>query len=540
MPEVSPSVLIIRLDAIGDALALTPLLAEFRRLTIPVDVVLSRADAGVFTARAARRAIVADFALRSSDRSNLAAIERFGRSLACKRLQPRARRDGGSGRISSWRPPSARRNSHRLYQSMGQAVQSVVGTAAAQQRGSFVRAGLDPRAPHESEVLFLLGRSLVGAGPPTHELARFARSSSTRAPEPDERVAVQVTDKWERLGIAFDRSRRDGSPRCGEASSAPAFVREPNPAYAQRVGEATALHRQLLRRDRSVEECHRRSAGDRHSGFGGAPCRRHGGNARRRGLSAPARLCVASRTLGALGRAASHRSRRSGLARARRRRARATPRPPRARCPPRRVSRGRNGPANQSRDRAAPTLANAGNWKVRSRSTKQARSTPSGRLRQERCVADRSARDACTPLPVSQRSRTGRKRRQEPIERGVARLRAVQVETRMERVGNGEFHERERGAPQGARLVPAQAIRANRDRKGDQHVPGPGSGVVRSERNTSSAFAKRAPRQAAPRRATSSRPERQEEQRHEMNSRKPRRDDEFRPARSRASAGFQA
>ena len=81
MPEVSPSVLIIRLDAIGDAVALTPLLAALRRRAIAVDVVLSPANAGTFAPPAARRIVVADFDLRSSRRDTLDAIGRLGAEL---------------------------------------------------------------------------------------------------------------------------------------------------------------------------------------------------------------------------------------------------------------------------------------------------------------------------------------------------------------------------------------------------------------------------------------------------------------------------
>lgn len=238
MPEVSPSVLIIRLDAIGDALALTPLLAEFRRLAIPVDVVLSRANAGVFTARAAHRAIVADFALRSSDRSNLAAIERFGESLRANgyshalvatedssgyRLAAAVAAERRVGFINAWGKPFKALWARRLLTG-----------------GVHRRAGLDPRAPHECEVLFALGGSLVGAGPPTRELAQLRPLVIDGAPEPDERIAVQITDKWERLGIAFDRVV--AMVRRVAASGVPHLLSARTESlYAQHVAEATAL-----------------------------------------------------------------------------------------------------------------------------------------------------------------------------------------------------------------------------------------------------------------------------------------------------------
>lgn len=238
MPEVSPSVLIIRLDAIGDALALTPLLAALRRHAIPVDVVLSRANAGVFTALAARRAIIAGFALRSSDRSNLGAIERFGCSLRANGYSHAfvATEDPGGYRLAA---AVAAPNRVGFINAWGKPLKAL--WARRLLSGSVHRhAGLDPRAPHECEVLFGLGRSLVGDEAPTRELAQLRPLVIDGAPEPDERIAVQVTDKWERLGIAFNQVI--AMVRRVAASGIPHLLSARTEfAYAQRVGEATAL-----------------------------------------------------------------------------------------------------------------------------------------------------------------------------------------------------------------------------------------------------------------------------------------------------------
>ena len=81
MAQSSPSVLIIRLDAIGDALAMTPLLAALAERDISVDLVLRSVNAGIFSKRAAREVFLAPFALRSSTKENLAAIRQFGERL---------------------------------------------------------------------------------------------------------------------------------------------------------------------------------------------------------------------------------------------------------------------------------------------------------------------------------------------------------------------------------------------------------------------------------------------------------------------------
>lgn len=203
MPETSPSALLIRLDAIGDALAVTPLLAALRAQCIPVDVVLQPGNAGVFSARAVRSVVVAEFALRSSRRSNVAAIERLGATLSARgythamvatedpsgyRLALASGAPTRVGFSNAWGKPaktmwSRRFLTDRVYRS----------------------AGLDRRAPHECSVLFELGRILFGdAAEPTRDPSVLRPLVIDREPPSDGRVAVQVTDKWERLGMAFD------------------------------------------------------------------------------------------------------------------------------------------------------------------------------------------------------------------------------------------------------------------------------------------------------------------------------------------------
>jgi ADP-heptose:LPS heptosyltransferase len=238
MPKVSPLVLIIRLDAIGDALALTPLLAALRRHDVPADVVLRQVNAGVFASRAVRRIVTAEFELRSSDRSNLAGIDRLGaelRECGYSHVLVAAEDPGGyrlAGAVAApirigfadpWGKPLKALWSRRLL------------TASA-----YRSAGLDRRAPHECEVLFRLGAALVGDERPTHEIGALRPLVLEREPPPDERVAVQITDKWERLGIASEdvvallrRLAASGTPHLLSArAEAP---------YAERITLATGL-----------------------------------------------------------------------------------------------------------------------------------------------------------------------------------------------------------------------------------------------------------------------------------------------------------
>jgi ADP-heptose:LPS heptosyltransferase len=199
MPEGSPSVLIIRLDAIGDALALTPLLAAFRRHAIPVDIALRPENAGVFSSRAAPNIVEAHIALRSSARSNIAAIEALGREL---------QRRAYSHVLVATEDPAG----YRLAAAIGAAARvGFVNARGKPLKSMWARrllthpiarsAGLDPKGPHESEVLFQLGSPLLPRERPTRDLTELRPLVLEREPELDERVAIQITDKWERLGI---------------------------------------------------------------------------------------------------------------------------------------------------------------------------------------------------------------------------------------------------------------------------------------------------------------------------------------------------
>jgi ADP-heptose:LPS heptosyltransferase len=236
MPKVSPSVLIIRLDAIGDALALTPLLAALRDRAIPVDVVLRATNAAAFAPGAVREVIIAGFELRSSARSNLAAIARLGEELRMRGYSHVlvATEDPGGYRLAGavaapvrigfadpWGKPLKALWSRRLLT-----------------RAIHRSAGLDRRAPHECEVLFRLGASLAGDERPTRDLARLRPIVLEREPQPDDRVAVQITDKWRRLGIELrevvellGRIEAGGEPHLLAASS--------ESEYAEAIARAT-------------------------------------------------------------------------------------------------------------------------------------------------------------------------------------------------------------------------------------------------------------------------------------------------------------
>lgn len=200
MPQDSPSVLIIRLDAIGDALALAPLLAAFGERAIPVDLVMREVNAGIFSSRAARRVLVAPFDLRSSEGGNLEAIDAFGADLSRAGYSHVlvATEDPGGYRLAGATRAPARIGFNNGWGKPFKAL----WTRRFLTTSIYRSAGLDPKAPHECEVLFALGKPLLGDARPTRDAAVLRPLVIENEPEPGDRVVMQITDKWERLGIA--------------------------------------------------------------------------------------------------------------------------------------------------------------------------------------------------------------------------------------------------------------------------------------------------------------------------------------------------
>ncbi|HET9392259.1 MAG TPA: glycosyltransferase family 9 protein [Candidatus Rubrimentiphilum sp.] len=194
--------LIVRLDAIGDALALVPLIAALRERGASVDVVLRPANAGVFSKDAVNAVHVATFPLRDSSPEARREIARLGSELAAAHYDyaliatedlagyQLARVSGARRRIgfeNGWGKPLKTLWARLLCTS------TVHRTA-----------GLDPRAPHESQVLFSLGRDIVGGSAVPRDPTRLRPFVIDSEPAPDDRVVLQVTDKWNRMGASLD------------------------------------------------------------------------------------------------------------------------------------------------------------------------------------------------------------------------------------------------------------------------------------------------------------------------------------------------
>ena len=236
MPEVSPSVLIIRLDGIGDALALAPLLAALRRRAIPVDIVLRRSNARAFAAAAARSIVIAEFQLRSNSTTNVAGIEELGRSLRAHGYSHVlvATEDPGGYRLAGAVAAPVRIGFTNGWGKPFKSLWVRRFLSAAVYRS----AGLVRGTQHECEVLFKLGALLTADDHPTKDAAELRALVLEREPQPDERIAVQITEKWERLGIALEHVVELVRRLAASADLRLLSARAEAP-YAERVAQAT-------------------------------------------------------------------------------------------------------------------------------------------------------------------------------------------------------------------------------------------------------------------------------------------------------------
>ncbi|HZY99719.1 MAG TPA: glycosyltransferase family 9 protein [Candidatus Baltobacteraceae bacterium] len=241
MMPTSPSVLVIRLDAIGDALALVPLLDAFRERAIPTDVLLSPSNAGVFSSRAVREVIVAhEVRPRSSHgRDNRAAIARLANLLRFRAYTHVlvATEDPAGYRLARETQAPVRVGFTNLW---GKPFKTLWSRSYVNVR-VYRSAGLDPRAPHECEVLFRLGTPLLGEdATPSRDPHRLRPLVLEDEPTPDRRVAVQISDKWERLGIAF-AAVVEMVRQCSAHGELRLLSSESESAYADRIEAATAF-----------------------------------------------------------------------------------------------------------------------------------------------------------------------------------------------------------------------------------------------------------------------------------------------------------
>ena len=205
---------------------------------MPFDIVLTARNAGIFAPSAARRTVVADFALRSSAPENLAAIERLGANLREHDYTHAivATEDPGGYRLASathapdrigfadpWTKPFKALWTRRML------TQPIYRSARLR--------GFE----HECETLFRLVAPLTGDAKPSRDANELRPLVLASQPERDDRIAVQLTDKWTRLGI---RAAEVESLLRALHAAAPLRViaARDETAYAEPVAQRAGLH----------------------------------------------------------------------------------------------------------------------------------------------------------------------------------------------------------------------------------------------------------------------------------------------------------
>jgi ADP-heptose:LPS heptosyltransferase len=192
MAASSPPVLLVRLDAVGDALTLVPVIAALRRYGYGIGAVFRAPNAQVFSSRALDRVHVAG---EDSERALIEQLraEQYGAALIATekpqgyRLPYRARIPIRIGFENGWGKPLKTLWIRRMCS-----------------HTQFRTAGLDPNAPHECEVVYSLVSRIIHDPVPTRDTRLLREYVIDAEPQPDERIAFQVTDKWLRLGASFE------------------------------------------------------------------------------------------------------------------------------------------------------------------------------------------------------------------------------------------------------------------------------------------------------------------------------------------------
>ncbi len=177
--------LIVRFDAIGDALVTVPLIAALRSAGLRVGAVLTPANADVFSRVALDRVHLPGPTLADELRA-----QGYGAALI----------------------PSEEPVAYSVAKGAGipERVGFENGLLAKPFKTLWIRsqctrtvyrnASLDPRGLHECEIVFSLAHHLLGAQRAPRDPAQLRALVIDELPQRDPRVAFQVTSKWERLG----------------------------------------------------------------------------------------------------------------------------------------------------------------------------------------------------------------------------------------------------------------------------------------------------------------------------------------------------
>jgi ADP-heptose:LPS heptosyltransferase len=196
------TIVVIRVDAIGDALVTTPLIAALRENGHDVGVVLSDANAGVFDEHAipwshvleripwprhgsttqSHARTLAEMRDRTYDIALIASEEPEAYAIAREAGIPQR-----IGFHNGWQKP---------FKSLWIATQCT--------RTIYRPAVAERAREHEVETLYKLGAGFVASAAPPRDAAQLARLLLEAVPDRDTSVVVQVTPKWRASGVSDD------------------------------------------------------------------------------------------------------------------------------------------------------------------------------------------------------------------------------------------------------------------------------------------------------------------------------------------------
>ena len=225
MATIPPSVLIVRLDAVGDALTTVPLVAALRRHGMRIGAVLRPVNADVFSSRGVDRVhvarngnIVEEIRAENYDYALIPTEKPLAYQIAKAAKIPRR-----VGFENGWGKPLKSLWIRRMC------TETIFRTA-----------GLDPAAPHECEVVFKLVRHIIPDPEPPRDPAVLRPFVLEGEPIPDERIAIQITDKWERLGAGTGEIV-EIVDRIAQAHTVRLIGASHERAYCERIAEAAKL-----------------------------------------------------------------------------------------------------------------------------------------------------------------------------------------------------------------------------------------------------------------------------------------------------------
>ncbi|HEY5093639.1 MAG TPA: hypothetical protein VII69_00825 [Candidatus Eremiobacteraceae bacterium] len=192
-------IVLIRVDAIGDALVMTPLIAALRTAGHELGIVLSNANAGIFEERALSWQHVLDRIAWPKHGSTAASYARTLAELQGVHYDAAliASEEPEAYAIARAAAIPARIGFHNGWQKPFKSLWVSAQCTRTIYRPAWASQALE----HEVETLFKLGAGFV-APPPPRDCALLAPLLLADRPDRESSVVVQVTPKWRESGVS--------------------------------------------------------------------------------------------------------------------------------------------------------------------------------------------------------------------------------------------------------------------------------------------------------------------------------------------------